>query len=238
MILACRMHFEKYILAFRFQSLDCAFLKYHIQFCLSLLKSTSPVLVSRFFSLPWCSMWASLYRWWCWWSTTVEHHVAWKWTQQFPRNTRNQRGSLEPSSPLCLPACAVHPLVFLPSVFSDLCSLFTVSFFSVLSFCAWSSSFYCFLMANPSRFNSTFSLCASWLQFHCQLPNCLPCLCTDITHGCRPHVRVDLPGSGTSCQLGGGTDNGELTSSFWGLPLQRDCGCGGQSYLPGHWKLQ
>lgn len=77
------------------------------------------------------------------------------------------------------------------------------------SFCAWSSSFYCFLMANPSRFNSTFSLCASWLQFHCQLPNCLPCLCTDITHGCRPHVRVDLPGSGTSCQLGGGTDSGE-----------------------------
>lgn len=96
----------------------------------------------------------------------------------------------------------------------------------------------CFLMANPSRFNSTFSLCASWLQFHCQLPNSLPCLCTEITHGCRPHVRIDLRGSGTSCQLGGGTDSDELTSFFWGLPLQRDCGCGGQSYVPGQWKLQ
>ena len=96
----------------------------------------------------------------------------------------------------------------------------------------------CFLMANPSRFYSTFSLCASWLQFHCQLPNSLPCLCTEITHGCRPHVRIDLCGSGTSCQLGGGTDSDELTSFFWGLPLQRDCGCGGQSYVPGQWKLQ
>lgn len=175
MILACRMHFEKYILAFRLQSLDCAFLKHYIQFCLSLLKSTSPVLV-RFFSLPWCNMWASY--------ADGDDGEVLPWnTKELgnePSNFQETPGTREAALSHSLHPVS-QPVQFILLFFFPVSSLISAlrslsrSFLS-WSFCAWSSSFYCFLMANPSRFNSTFSLCASWLQFHCQLPNCLPCL--------------------------------------------------------------
>lgn len=72
-----------------------------------------------------------------------------KGTQQFPRNTRTREAALRPFSPPSLPACAVHLLVILPSIFSDLLLPLTVSFFSIL-FCfsmPWHLASNCFLMS-------------------------------------------------------------------------------------------